>query len=249
MFIDQLLTIENWKDNSSAIMEQLLGGRVSTAETEMIRRIMQKTVCYSAKTWKRTVVKYDALSIHQEISSREKPIYILDVGCGDASVLAELKDIYQGAIECYGISVMDHPHSSKVNYLICPAEIMPVEWNEFFDIVIAHQSYRYMLNPNDVLKECVRVLKPGGVFAAYIGLDESAKRLFYNQKLPSELNKIAQRIWSQNKERFNIHFQQLLLSLSSAFVANISFDEMRLPHKIYLVKDGDEKIIIYTKKA
>jgi|SRR3989344_2246418 len=243
MSIDQLLTVENWKNNSSAAMEQLLGRRKSTAETELIRRIMQKTARYSAKTWKRSVVKYDALDIHQEISSRGKPLRVLDVGCGDASVLSELKKTYQEAIECYGISVTEHPHLENVNYLICPAEIMPLELNEFFDIVFTHQAFHYMLNPNSALGECVRVLKRGGLFGGYIGTEDAKKRLFYNPNLPSELNAEAQRISSSSRKRFNDNFLQVLRKLPAGFVAEVSYDKNSFPHKIYFMNVGDEKII------
>ncbi len=243
MSIDQLLNVKNWKDNPLEVMGQLLGDRESTVETELVRRIMQKTVCYSAKTWKRNVAKYDAFDIHQEISSREKPLRILDVGCGDASVLSELKQTYQEAIECYGTSVMEHPHLGNVNYYICPAEIMPLEWNGFFDIVFTHQAFRYILNPNSALDECVRVLKGGGLFGGYIGTEDTGKSLFYNPSLPHRLSVEAQRTFSLNRERFNSDFLQVLLALPTGFIANVSYDEKHFPHKIYLIKGGNEKIV------
>ncbi|MFH0701340.1 MAG: class I SAM-dependent methyltransferase [Candidatus Woesearchaeota archaeon] len=243
MFINNLLTVKGWKDNSPELMVKLLGERSSTMETELIRRVMGETARYSEKTWKRGADKYDAFDIHHEISLRKKPLRILDVGCGDAFVFSELKSKYGLAIECYGISVMEHPHLEDINYLICPAEIMPQEWDNFFDIILTHQTFCYMINPISALGECVRVLKKGGIFGGYIGTIDHEKRLFYNPNLSDELNQEVERTISSNRERYNHNFNKVLSDFPFGFTAEVLYGQKGFPHKIYLVKTDEDKII------
>jgi cyclopropane fatty-acyl-phospholipid synthase-like methyltransferase len=111
MTIEELLTVENWIKNPSTIMRELIGDRELLNEYIVLQSLMNKTTKYSDKTWKREINQYDTIDLIEEIDKLTKPVSILDVGCGDGNVLGLLKEEFGRGIECYGISVMNHPHN------------------------------------------------------------------------------------------------------------------------------------------
>lgn len=240
---ETLLTVEHWKNKPLSIVRGLLGNREMTSEYELISRLMESTVCKTRKKWRRSTKKYDAVDIANEIENRRSPLRILDVGCGDAHFLSEIRKIYRNRVECYGISVMEHPHDSDINYFICPAEIMPEEWDGVFDIVTTHQAFKYMLFPHLALKESIRVLRDGGVFSGYIGTSDEERRIFYNRRLPYPLSDEVSKAWSRNKKHYDDMIEQIILEIPYTFTVHVVYTKENKPHKIHLVKSGLSTIL------
>ena len=243
MEIENLLTIENWASNPHLTMEKLLGSRKKSEDAILLAELMKQIVQYSEKTWNRTINQYDVINLESEIESRSGMVSILDVGCGDGNVLAELKGKYLDKINCYGISVMNHPHSDKINYHICPAEVLPESWDNKFDIVVTHQAFRYMLFPEKALRECIRVTRSGGIFAGYIGTIENEDRVMYNQSIGKEVDDIKINI----HDKYNNTFDDILRDIPYNFQAKVWLrGEYNYPHAIKLKKDIAIKEIQFT---
>jgi methionine biosynthesis protein MetW len=90
---------------------------------------------------------------------------ILDVGCGDGSLIA----IFCLAHDCYGIDVSEaqlkkaHEKNIKTYRLDMENEGMPFE-NNYFDLVICSETIEHLLDPDNLLREIHRVLKSEGNF-------------------------------------------------------------------------------------
>ena len=97
---------------------------------------------------------YVKIKFQKHISEEDT---VLDFGCGGGFILNELNckskygiEINSSAIvqaKTFGISIFPNFETLK---------------NNFFDIIISNSALEHILNPADVLKECYRVLKPGG---------------------------------------------------------------------------------------
>jgi len=233
MNIETMLTIENWIENPLETMMAILGNRDLTREYIVLQDLMNKTTKHSDKKWNRTISQYDSIDLIEEIAKLSKPVSILDVGCGDGNVLGLLKEEFGNDLECYGISVMNHPHPKNISYNICPAEIMPFEWGNKFDIVITHQTFRYILFPRLALKECIRVTKKGGVFAGYIGTISEENRILYNSDLFEQLKDIKE----IEQNIYNCNFDNIIKeSINSNKSHEVITKKEGFPHKIIIYK-------------
>lgn len=98
--------------------------------------------------------------------SSEK-VKVLDVGVGDAVYESIISASTLRKSEIYGIDISKAQLKRAEKYL---KEAKVVDLNEnkipyqsgFFDIVIASEILEHVFYPDDLLKETVRVLKPGG---------------------------------------------------------------------------------------
>lgn len=90
---------------------------------------------------------------------------ILDAGCGDGAILANLKKLCS-SIEMYGVDIPEKgcriaaerditTKLADLNYEI------PFK-DDFFDFIIAHEVIEHLIDPDKFLEECNRVLKKEG---------------------------------------------------------------------------------------
>lgn len=108
---------------------------------------------------------------HFTIEEMFKDKTVLDIGCGAGG-----KSLYYascGAKIVYGVDVVEHYKeeaetlaaqkglSDKFRFLLQDAAHMSFESN-FFDTIIMNDAMEHVDKPLEVLKECLRVLKPGG---------------------------------------------------------------------------------------
>lgn len=101
------------------------------------------------------------------VFSRERLGVILDVGCGDGSLTLKLKRAC-GAGEAYGIDI-----SEKATKLALDKGIRAICLNvddedfpfgdSFFDAICASEVFEHLFDPDRLLQNCMRVLKPGGI--------------------------------------------------------------------------------------
>ncbi|MCB7129009.1 MAG: class I SAM-dependent methyltransferase [Candidatus Brocadiales bacterium] len=91
---------------------------------------------------------------------------LLDVGCGDGTFLAQMRDL---GWEVEGVEV-DPLAVEQVRKLNLPVHCGSLEQRSFennrFDVVSMNHVIEHIYNPLEVLKECYRILKPGGMLIA-----------------------------------------------------------------------------------
>lgn len=101
---------------------------------------------------------------------KETPLRALDVGCACGATLLSLKNRYP-ASQLHGIEL--DPGSWKISSLLFPVTQGNVEENldyqeEFFDYIIFGDVLEHLHQPEDVLVNMKRYLKPGGAVLASI---------------------------------------------------------------------------------
>lgn len=89
---------------------------------------------------------------------------ILDIGCSDGSVTKK----YLKGFSNYFVTGMDAHETGGISggkYVQFNLEEIPYPFeNEAFDIVLVGQTIEHLLNKDNLLEECHRVLKKGGLF-------------------------------------------------------------------------------------
>jgi ubiquinone/menaquinone biosynthesis C-methylase UbiE len=98
---------------------------------------------------------------------------ILDVGSGFGgrpAYYAELSGAEVVGVDIYQQAVRDAEEfaeamglSSRLKFLVSGGEVMPFEPNSF-DLVTSYDALEHVSNPDVVLREVARVLRPGGMF-------------------------------------------------------------------------------------
>jgi SAM-dependent methyltransferase len=109
------------------------------------------------------------------ISSGSK---ILEVGCGTGVITNELRCDYSAQVFGIDISLPSLQKAQgddfQVNYTCADANYPPFS-DGFFDFVVCHYFLLWVPDPMTVLKEIIRVLKPGGFFVALAEPDYSSR--------------------------------------------------------------------------
>lgn len=91
---------------------------------------------------------------------------ILDVGCGNADMSMKfISELKQDMFELYGIDTIKKNGNkiSKYKKVNLDGEVFPFEDN-FFSIVFSNQVLEHILNKDNFIYECHRILKSGGLF-------------------------------------------------------------------------------------
>jgi len=95
----------------------------------------------------------------RELALKGSPKNILDVGCSDGLFLS----LFNDNIEKYGVDLIEpHNEQKNINYKKHDISIgFPYE-NSTFDVVTSSEVIEHIADTVFFLKECFRVLKPGG---------------------------------------------------------------------------------------
>lgn len=90
---------------------------------------------------------------------------VLDAGCGDGAMLLELKKINPG-IEIYGTDISEKAlrfaQEKGIKTKISDLNFQIPFDNNFFNFVIAHELIEHLVDPDNFLEECGRVLEKEG---------------------------------------------------------------------------------------
>lgn len=112
------------------------------------------------------------LKVNQRLSSilPEQRLKALDVGAGTGFLTRLLTPHFQevSAIDITEAMLNKIPKSQNLRIFVGEAEKLPFPDNEF-DFVCAYSFLHHLFEPSIVMKEMVRVLKPGGVI--YVDLE------------------------------------------------------------------------------
>lgn len=124
-------------------------------------------------SWSTSLRKY----LYAQIGIRPN-CRILDAGCGTGALSSDFNDLPD--ISLFGLDLnfdrlsFAHHNDSSTHYLCANAKVLP--WrDESFDFVICHYFLLWLKEPFTVLKELVRVTKPGGVILAIAEPDYSSR--------------------------------------------------------------------------
>lgn len=103
----------------------------------------------------------------------------IDLGCLDSPLASMVKGKYPSS-QIWGLDfvpeVIEYSKKfySKVNYIISNVYDIPFQDN-FFDYITAGELIEHLESPRTFIKEAMRILKPGGVFALSTPLEETNK--------------------------------------------------------------------------
>ena len=110
------------------------------------------------------------INLAKKVLNIDKKDVIIDIGCGSGNLLIELSkscsgaygaDLNQKAIDF--IKLRANKEKIKNIYLKkVSGPKLPFK-NSSFDKVIAMELIEHLENPNLIIKECIRILKPGGL--------------------------------------------------------------------------------------
>lgn len=97
---------------------------------------------------------------------------ILEIGTGLSSLLEDLPSFnrYGLDISTNTISAVKNIFDNKgilANFIVADAEKIPFD-SDFFDVIVSSHTLEHIKNDNEVLKECARILKPGGEIIFFV---------------------------------------------------------------------------------
>ena len=113
-------------------------------------------------------LKYCIKRISRTAKTEGRTPCILDIGCGRGYLLQQLAEV---GWHCAGLDIPQSPipaRSSKVDFRIGSAdEVLP--WPAaVFDLAVLNHVLEHTINPRFVVKEALRVIRPGGYL--YVGV-------------------------------------------------------------------------------
>ncbi len=141
----------------------------------------------------------------------QKNSMIVDIGCGTGFPLLEVAQRFGDSCKVFGIDpwerAVSRANEKKEQYRIKNVEIingtgdnMPFS-NEYIDIIISNLGINNFENPDDVIAECLRVLKSSGklifttnLFGHFDEFYSIFGEVLYDLKLDSEINNLNKHI-------------------------------------------------------
>ena len=107
----------------------------------------------------------ERLDDERNLNDRLKPKHIIDLGCGTGWAIPEFIKQFNGveitAIDFSLNMLAEIPKHPQVNTLFSDAHNLPID-NCSVDIIFSNMLIHWC-NEKDIFKECMRVLKPGGL--------------------------------------------------------------------------------------
>lgn len=151
---------------------------------------------------------------------------LLDIGCGAGDFIEAFSyylpklnltatDISQKAIE------NAKKRGIKAKFIVADAEKLPFK-NNFFNIVTCFDVLEHVKNPSVMLKEINRVLKPGGIFHAFIPTEDN---VFSPEGLLIKLGWRAKEIYGGHPHHYSYSFIDGLLNKSGFKIKKIKWGE------------------------
>lgn len=114
------------------------------------------------------------------VASTQLTSPILDIGCG----FGEFAEVFFEKPVDFGLDIdyREIIHAMKtgkyINYTLADARHMPYD-NNYFQTVLSISTFEHIQNPEKVLNEAYRVLRPGGKFVATIVIDSLNNYIYF----------------------------------------------------------------------
>lgn len=108
-----------------------------------------------------------------------KHVAILDVGCGDGSLIDALS--WSGYKNLTGIDPYLNQDVIKKGYQLLKKNIEDLAGSEKFDIIMLHHSYEHVENPFAVMQQIKKLLKKDGLCIIRIPVSDSFALNFYQE--------------------------------------------------------------------
>ncbi len=177
------------------------------------------------------VFRYDVGSFctRKLIISQIKHKYgtLLEIGTGISSMLSDIKSSKKLNFDCFGVDISDTTISTvkkqfdalgiKAELKVADAESLPFPDNTF-DVIISAHTLEHIENDINVIKECSRVLKPGGELIIFV---------------PGRKNGIATQEEFSKFGHFRYYNKSKLQALENATSPDLKITKLIYPHKIH----------------
>ena len=103
-----------------------------------------------------------------DILRPKKGEYILDLGCGDGTLARKIGDL--GArMHCVDYSATMIAEARKKGIASTVLDAHALSFDKIFDAVFSNAAMHWMKDPQQILRNVLRALKPGGRFVAEFG--------------------------------------------------------------------------------
>ena len=117
---------------------------------------------------------------------------ILDIGCGSGKFLSQFKN---RGWKCWGVepSPAAAQRAKKLGLDIFAGDLLEANYPEnFFDLITLNHVFEHLFNPNEILLEISRILKPDGILRIYLpNIQSLVARIFksywFNLDIPRHL--------------------------------------------------------------
>ncbi|KKQ11040.1 MAG: class I SAM-dependent methyltransferase [Candidatus Babeliales bacterium] len=177
------------------------------------------------------VFRYDVGSFctRKLIISQIKHKYgtLLEIGTGISSMLSDIKSSKKLNFDCFGVDISDTTISTvkkqfdalgiKAELKVADAESLPFPDNTF-DVIISAHTLEHIKNDNLVIKECSRVLKPGGELIIFV---------------PGRKNGIATQEEFSKFGHFRYYNKSKFQVIENATSPDLKITKLIYPHKIH----------------
>lgn len=123
---------------------------------------------------------------------------VLDAGCGDAPYKHLFTDM---RYETADFAQSDRPYAEQITY-VCDLKSIPAK-NNRFDYIVFNQVLEHIPEPQAVLDELYRVLKPGGKMIC------TAPLMYHEHEQPYDFHRYTQFGWKHLLEKSGFTIERL----------------------------------------
>ena len=110
----------------------------------------------------------------------KKGMRLLEPGCGRGEFLLNFKNL---GMEVFGLDLSEEAQSfsKDIELSICNLECDDIPYpDNYFDIIYSKSFLEHLRSPDNYLKECYRVLKPGGTLLTLVPDWESNYKIYFD---------------------------------------------------------------------
>lgn len=120
-------------------------------------------------TTERSLPALKAQWVLNHIPRSERPLRILDYGCGEGKLLRTIEHQFSSHI-LFGTDIRS-PHNHEGYQFLTLEEAQQEHWKEQFDIITCIDVLEHVLDPNYSLSHITSLLKPGGCALLFIPVE------------------------------------------------------------------------------
>ncbi len=138
--------------------------RSQLGHSDEMKEALQSFDAYARYRSERSSVVLDAAkTCHVEIRNR----IVVDFGCYDGAITPAYRDA--GATHVYGVDIdseairkaQKNNHDERITFLESTVNGVPLD-DQSADVILCYDVFEHVSRPDDILRECFRILKPGG---------------------------------------------------------------------------------------